>query len=238
MGTATAVLLSGLETNFTYYFQVIGYYVATPTIVSGPSNQISYTGQPTDTTIDNYKIPDSFFVGSNLSRSISVWDASPTPKITDYDGDNVANWREYVEGTDMLSPGPATLLNIERRPGKTIVYFNTIMATGPGYENLVRTYTLQSCTDLNTGDWQNVPGVTDIIGEGFPVVYTIDSKRQRAEPQQFFRLGINLKSATALKEEKELEKGFKKIRKIRLTPKRVFLSPFRWIHFRHHYREE
>jgi len=92
---------------------------------------------------------------------------------TDADLDGVLDWCEYVAGTDPTNSSSAFAVLIERAPGSTsIVHMPTLEATGTGYTGKTRYYALQQSTDLRTGIWQPVPGLTNLPATGSTVIYT------------------------------------------------------------------
>ena len=77
---------------------------------------------------------------------------------TDTDGDGMSDGEEILAGTDPASATSVFALGIESLPpGQHRVRVPTI--TG-------RHYTLQRRTAFGAGSWENVPGATDIAGDG------------------------------------------------------------------------
>ena len=80
------------------------------------------------------------------------------PLLADTDGDGMSDGEEILAGTDPASAASVFALGIESLPpGQHRVRVPTI--TG-------RHYTLQRRTAFGAGSWENVPGATDIAGDG------------------------------------------------------------------------
>ena len=53
------------------------------------------------------------------------------------------------------------------RAGQAVVSFQTVPASGPGYEGLTRHYVLEQRAGFgDASEWQVVPGCEDILGSG------------------------------------------------------------------------
>ena len=94
----------------------------------------------------------------------------------DPDGDGLSNLAEFIAGTDPRSEIGNWKLEIGGSGGQIAVSFQTIAATGQGYDGLTRHYALEERAGLDNGaGWQLVPGYEDIVGSGQTVQYTTTS---------------------------------------------------------------
>ncbi|MBN1673756.1 MAG: chitobiase/beta-hexosaminidase C-terminal domain-containing protein [Kiritimatiellae bacterium] len=98
--------------------------------------------------------------------------ASNGGRNEDYDGDGICNIDEYIAGTAANSTGSTFDVDVESAGGELIVSFDTVEATGAGYEDLSRHYALEQLLGLDEGLWLGIPGYTNITGTGQPVAYT------------------------------------------------------------------
>ncbi|MBN1670954.1 MAG: fibronectin type III domain-containing protein [Kiritimatiellae bacterium] len=90
----------------------------------------------------------------------------------DADGDGVSNLEEYIAGTDPEQNDSWFMVDVQHAGGQLQVSFQTVAASGAGYEGLSRHYALESCTDPGAADWLAVSGYDDIVGAGQTVTYT------------------------------------------------------------------
>ena len=96
------------------------------------------------------------------------FDAAAT---NDWDHDGMANWAEYIAGTQPTNAASVFLMNIAVSEGKSMVTCPT-MPTGIEYGGKQRYYTLESRTNLLSDTWSGITGYTDILGFGQTIVYT------------------------------------------------------------------
>jgi hypothetical protein len=108
--------------------------------------------------------------------------------VSDCDADGVSDWNEFVAGSDPLDSAdkPVIIIQIDQAGGAVI--FEARQAGGTGYENRVRSYTLQQCDDLSTGIWTDVAGKKDIPAADQVVSYSFGSTDQIV----FYRTKIDL----------------------------------------------
>jgi alpha-tubulin suppressor-like RCC1 family protein len=91
--------------------------------------------------------------------------------LGDQDGDGMPTWQEYIVGTDPMSASSALALTIVMTNGRVVVTMPTIPTTAQ-YE-AQRYYALEMTTNLaSCAGWIGVPGWTNILASGQPVVYT------------------------------------------------------------------
>ena len=103
----------------------------------------------------------------------------------DADTDGVSNLDEYTAGTLPTDKTSRFALSVVRNHDDVTISFQTIDATGAGYEGLRRYYTLERRPLLNMGDWQEVPGLSRILGATQSVTYT-----EPVTGAQFFRVRV------------------------------------------------
>jgi alpha-tubulin suppressor-like RCC1 family protein len=104
--------------------------------------------------------------------------------LGDQDGDGVPTWQEYIAGTDPMNASSALALTIGLAKGQVVVTLPTI-PTSVQYE-AQRYYALEMTTNLASPTrWTIVPGWTNILASGQPVVLT----NSLSGPNLFFRAG-------------------------------------------------
>ena len=101
----------------------------------------------------------------------------------DADADGLSNFEEYTAGTLPTDKTSRLALSVVRNHDDVTISFQPFAATGTGYEGLQRYYTLEKRPLLNLGDWQEVPGLSRILGGNQFVRYT-----EPVTGTQFFRL--------------------------------------------------
>jgi len=90
----------------------------------------------------------------------------------DGDGDGVVNYDEFVAGTDPDAVGDYMKVDYAFSGGSVQVSFQTIQATGTGYDGLSRYYALEKTVSGALDAWSAVPGCERILGAGQVVSYT------------------------------------------------------------------
>ncbi|MFH0879494.1 MAG: fibronectin type III domain-containing protein [Lentisphaerota bacterium] len=94
--------------------------------------------------------------------------------VQDSDFDGATDYDEFIAGTLPNNPDSAPLLVTSLENGRRMVMFFAQAASGPGYENRQRYYTLESCSNLQAGQWQPVPGLTDVLAENQQLTHSVD----------------------------------------------------------------
>jgi len=85
----------------------------------------------------------------------------------DPDGDGASNLEEWIAGTDPMVDGSWLMVDVGAQTGQLVVSFETVPASGPGYDGLTRHYALEYRAGLaSTSQWQTVPGYENILGAG------------------------------------------------------------------------
>jgi hypothetical protein len=102
----------------------------------------------------------------------------------DSDGDGMSNENEYIFGTDPLQNEAAPMLNVAIEENQITLSFPTRQAAGIGYEGMTRHYAIESSRTLVNDQWQVLPGVTDIAGNG----QAFSTNISRTEDRAFFRI--------------------------------------------------
>jgi len=110
---------------------------------------------------------------SDAWETATFTDTSAANAASDRDGDGHSDIAEYVAGTSAQDSDDALCLQLGLSGGDLVVSFPTTIASGPGYDGLVRHYALQRCDD--PGGWVTVPGYEDIAATGGPVSHVITS---------------------------------------------------------------
>ena len=103
------------------------------------------------------------------------------------DGDAYDNWTEYVLGTDPTVPTFDPPLEIDGAGDPLTLAFDTREATGPGYDGLMRYYTVQYSYDLSI--WHELDDARDIAGTGQRVTVEVPGG---IEDRRFFCLKVRL----------------------------------------------
>jgi hypothetical protein len=104
-----------------------------------------------------------------------------------YIGDGISNLAKYIAGVDPTLPNNLPRLSLV---GSNGLSFNTIAATGEGYQGLQRYYTLQTSANLAVGNWSAVSNYQNIIGSGQTVTYS--NLQSGAVSSAFYRLSTSL----------------------------------------------
>ena len=105
---------------------------------------------------------------------LAQWGATDhfdTAATNDWDRDGMANWAEYIVGTQPTNAASVLRLDISSAGTDSVIVCPTI-PTGSEYGGKQRYYTLESRTNLLSGTWSDIPGYTDILGTGQTVTYT------------------------------------------------------------------
>jgi len=147
----TSVQLAELEYNKTHYFAVKTF---TSDAESAFSEELVWAApvmadEDLDGLSDDWET--AHFGALNLADNSS-----------DLDGNGICDLTEFLAGTDPNNPDEYPVLEIQlAAPGAT-VSFEAKQASGDGYENRSRSYTLMQCDDLAAGIWTNVSGLENI----------------------------------------------------------------------------
>jgi len=97
-------------------------------------------------------------------------------------------WQNYLAGSDPTDPNAGFRLFMAASNNVKQVSFVAVRAEGPGYEGLVRLYTLEANSNLGAPAWSNVPGFADLAGDNQTIAYQTTG----AESAEFFRGLIKL----------------------------------------------
>jgi len=96
------------------------------------------------------------------------FDAAAT---NDWDQDGMANWAEYIAGTQPTNASSVLTVDITSENGTLLVCCPTL-AAGPEYGGRRRYYSLEGRTNLVTGMWMEIPGYNDLPGTGQTITHT------------------------------------------------------------------
>lgn len=129
-------------------------------------NDLDGLGDGLDPDDDNDGMPDVWEDDCGLDPY------SATDADEDADEDGADNIEEYVAGTTYTNEESAFTVDITRSGRTCVVSFVALPADGIGYEDLLRYYDLEMCSDLVTGSWDDVTGFTNILGIGQTVTHS------------------------------------------------------------------
>ncbi|MFH0908750.1 MAG: fibronectin type III domain-containing protein [bacterium] len=158
-GTATVFTVTGLNETSTYYFAVTAY--------SGTNNESAFSAEvswvATDTDADG--MADAwevlYFSGTQATNGLDTFDA---------DGDGVCNLDEFILGSNPIVTEDFADVDISFAGSQCVVSFTANAATGTGYINKQRYYTLERCNDLAVGTWSPATGYVAILATNQTIV--------------------------------------------------------------------
>lgn len=150
-GSATMASVSGLEYNKTYFFRTKAYTASGESVYS---EEFSWRA-PVMPDADADGISDSWELGNFHSLDMAQ-------SMTDCDGDGVCDLNEFLAGTNPDDPNESPRIAIRSDSYGAKLSFLAKRASGDGYENRSRYYTVMQCEDLSAGIWTAVPGLEDI----------------------------------------------------------------------------
>ena len=122
----------------------------------------------TDQDADQDGMPDAWEDDclTGLSEALAQPAADP-------DNDGLSNLQEWIAGTNPRSEIGNLKSEIRASNGQLEVSFETVPATGPGYDGLNRCYALEQRAGLGpAGQWQIVPGYGNLLGQGQTIQHT------------------------------------------------------------------
>jgi hypothetical protein len=147
--------------------EVVNAYANDPANWSALNAQGSPGGPPQlDTDADG--LPD------NLEYALFRTLATNNFATADRDADGVKDLDEYALGTPLTSSSAPLEIRIGPQPvGGVQLSFPSMLASGPGYYGLTRTYTVESALDLPAGAWSNQPGMVALPATGAELTLAI-----------------------------------------------------------------
>ena len=106
-------------------------------------------------------------------------------RSTDSDGDGVSDLNEFIAGTNPSDALDYPYVTIEEG---LILSFETRSVSGEGYQNRIRSYSLEFCDDLVSADWTPVSDLDQIAASGQIVRHEISAGSRPG----FYRTQIEL----------------------------------------------
>jgi outer membrane protein assembly factor BamB len=106
----------------------------------------------------------------------------------DSDGDGADNYSEYVAGTNPTNSDSCLKANISVAGNGVVISWPGLIASGTGYDDTYRYYTLQHIQDLLTGTWSDVPGAIGLYGDGTTTVQS----NSVPDDLSFYRIRVEL----------------------------------------------
>ena len=165
-GSNTTTILTGFEKGVTYYFVIRAF---TACLCESEASSELVWRAPSLLDSDHDMLDDDWEVGNFQTINVTSGSAS------DADHDGASDLDEFIAGTDPDDASSVSEMTASIQNGRLVITFPTRAATGAGYENRQRFYTLEKCVDLRQGVWQSVDGCRDILAAGQDVQYTADS---------------------------------------------------------------
>ncbi len=161
----------------------------------GSSGNISYASRENATIADR---PQLILTLADVVETIATWrqawfgtatSAGAAADAADPDGDGLSNAAEYVFGSSPMSADLVSPLALAGNGAGLVLSFNARQAAGVGYAGLVRTYTLETASDLGLATpWSPVAGFSNISGANQIVTVTQPSPAGKV----FYRLKASL----------------------------------------------
>ncbi len=138
-------------------------------------------------TVNSPAVPPYDFWKAAIFTTAEAADPLISAPAADPDGDGISNQNEFILGTAPKTSGTVPNAIVSVTDNQLSVNFTAAAATGAGYMNQTRRYTLESNSSLD-GTWTNVSGFADIVGAGQTVSYTSPV----GPTAQFFRLRVSI----------------------------------------------
>lgn len=157
VNTGTSAQIDNLEYNKQYFFAV---KACTDTAESDFSETLAWNAPEMPDT-DSDGISDEW----ETSHFFNLQIANST---TDSDNNGTSDLNEFVAGTDPLNPADQPAITIE---DGNQVSFQARTATGTGYQNRARSYSLLFCDNLSAGTWVPVTGMENIAANDQVISY-------------------------------------------------------------------
>lgn len=118
-------------------------------------------------------------------ETVHFGDLTTADCSTDSDGNGICDRTEFVAGTNPTDALDSPGLMLE---ANQTVSFEARSVSGEGYQNRVRTYSLEFCEDLASGNWTPVPDMDKITANGQIVRHQIAAGSRKG----FYRTQIEL----------------------------------------------
>jgi hypothetical protein len=181
-GTITPVgpVLVPLNGTTNFVMMPSNWYHVVSVIVDNTNNLGAVTNYTFSNVVAGHTIAANFGADMAASNTPKWWlaqfyatnDAALNAGATnDTDTDGAYGWQEYIAGTTPTDSGSVFRVVITKTNGQIVVTCPTTLA-GPDYDGQARYYSIENASNIVVGTWQDISGMTNILGAGQTIIHT------------------------------------------------------------------